>query len=812
MVADTGSSLYSSSPIGIGQQNLYHLFMKISLAWLSDFVDLKEKDPEALATAITAQIAEVDAAEQKGALLNHCCVGKVLSVSKHSNADKLSLCDVQTDKGVKRVVCGGTNLRVGMRVALAHVGARVRWHGEEMMTLEKTKIRGEESEGMICAAEELDLAAEFPEATGHNIVDLGDGDDGVGTSLKEFLGLDGAVLHIDNHAITHRADLFSHVGFARELVAIGLATWKKKRPTFTSPKFGKGSLPFKLKVQSKELMPRYLACLIEIDSLGETPEWMKTRLASVGWRPVNLPVDITNFVATEVGVPLHSFDADDIKGDVSMRTSKKGEKITTLDGVERTLPEGGLVLSDDAGIFDLLGIMGGLRSSTKSTTKRIYLHSASLHGPSIRKTVIATGHRTDAATVYEKGVPHITTEQGFNRAIELFLNLVPGARVVSKLETYGDNGKAKPITLLLEDVTRMLGVEIDEKTVKKIFTDLEFTVSGSKGKLSVTPPLHRLGDIRGVHDLFEEVGRVYGYNKIPPAMPSTPATPPHRDPRAQKIRHALKEEGFFELVPLALLGPGLLQKAKFDPAKATAIENPLGEELSLLRPSTLPGLLEHAEANLLHTDGSLAVFCRGHIFGAQSESDEFGFLLTAGAKTGLKEDPFLRLKASLEHALSAAGYDVTIEPAKEVSAQAHPGRAGDIILAGKKIGHIFEVHPSIRSAFDLPHRAAAATVNVDALFALDPTERIGRAVPAFPSIVYDETVAFDHTKSAAAVLAKMRKTSSLLSDVHVSDLYAKDATGPYNLTLRFTYQSPERTLTEEEVKKEHATVMKVLAA
>ncbi len=197
--------------------------MKISLEWLGDYLQWKEKDPVAIARIITAHVAEVDDVVVQGELLEGCCVGKVLSVDKHPNADKLSLCDVQTDQGKKRVVCGGTNLRVGMRVAFAHIGTKVRWHGTEMVTLEKAKIRGETSEGMICAAEELDLADQYPatpEQGERAIVDFGDGDAGVSKPLREFLGMDGAVLHIDNHAITHRPDLFSHIGFARELVAL----------------------------------------------------------------------------------------------------------------------------------------------------------------------------------------------------------------------------------------------------------------------------------------------------------------------------------------------------------------------------------------------------------------------------------------------------------------------------------------------------------------------------------------------------------------------------------------------------------------
>src|SRR3989338_1837332 len=447
--------------------------MKISLDWLSDFIEFKKKDPQVIAQEVTAHAAEVDEVQELGALLKHCCVGKIMSLAKHPNADRLNICEVKTDHGTKKVVCGGTNLRVGMRIAFAHSGATVK-QGKEMMTLEKMKIRGEESDGMICASEELALEDRFPPKASEGsrpIVDLGDGDDGVGKDLRSYLNLSDTVLHIDNHAITHRADLFSHVRFARECVAMGIATWKKE-PELPTFKFPKTALPFALKVENSKLMPRYCACLITIDGLGETPDWMKKRLTATGWRPVNLPVDITNYVMMEIGVPLHSFDAGDIVGDVTMRGSRRGEKIVTLDTSELTLPEGALILEDTKGIFDLLGIMGGLRSSTKNSTRRIYLHSASLDPVSIRFTVIATGHRTDAATVYEKTVPHITTEQGFFRALQLFLELAPGARAGSNIESYGDNGEGKPITFSASYAEGKLGTAIPEKTIVKIFEDL----------------------------------------------------------------------------------------------------------------------------------------------------------------------------------------------------------------------------------------------------------------------------------------------------------------------------------------------------
>jgi phenylalanyl-tRNA synthetase beta chain len=789
--------------------------MKISLEWLGDYLQWKEKDPAAIARVITAHVAEVDDVEMQGELLEGCCVGKILSVEKHPNADKLSLCDVQTDQGKKRVVCGGTNLRVGMRVAFAHIGTKVRWHGTEMVTLEKAKIRGEMSEGMICAAEELDLADQYPatpEQGERAIVDFGDGDTGVGKPLREFLGMDGAVLHIDNHAITHRPDLFSHIGFARELVALGLAKWKKD-PSFAAPKFGKDSLPFKFVISEPKLMPRYCACLLEIDSLGETPDWMRKRLQATGWRSINLPIDITNYVMMETGLPMHSFDEADIHGTVHMRKAKAGESITTLDKKQFKLPEGALVLNDDEGIFDLLGIMGGLRSSTKATTRRIYLHGASLDPMSIRRAVIATGQRTDAATVYEKGVPFVTTEEGFHRAVQLFLDLVPGAKVVSKKESVGDNGKSAAIKFDIEHARISLGADIPAADIARILEDLGCTVKKGTGKAawSVTLPLWR-SDLKAQHDLMEEVGRIYGYDNIASQMPDANITPPRRDHRRNHLRDGLKEGGLIELVPLSLLGPDLLQRCGLDPSKAIKVQNALGEELSLLQPTLLPALLEHAQENMLHVENSLKTFSIARVFHADGEHTELAILVAPRRNSGMKDEAFLQAKSALTAALLPVGYVPDFTAATSVPAFAHPGRSAIIHIADTAVGSIFELHPSVSASFDLPHRSAVVLINLDAVFAMEPRTTLSPRISAFPSIVYDITVKLNAQKSAEELREEMYEQTPLLRTVEFADLYAAAPTAKeYTVTFRLTYQSDERTLTEAEVKAEHEKVLAVLS-
>lgn len=793
--------------------------MKISLDWLGEYLDWNISDPQEVARAVTGHTAEVDDVIEQGALMNKCCVGKVTDLQKHPNADKLSICKVHTDDGVKSIVCGGTNLRDGMKVAFAHIGAKVQTPDGSLFELSKAKIRGETSEGMICANVELDLESQFPttpEQGDRPVIDLGDGDDGVGLPLKEYLGLTDTVLDVDNHAITQRPDLFSHIGFARELVAMGAAKWKKS-PDFMAPEFTNDAIPFTFEVKDEALMPRYCACIIEIDELGETPDWMKRRLEATGWRSINLPIDITNYVMMEVGVPLHSFDADDIKGTVHMRPAKEGEKITTLDGSERELSEGALILSDDEGNFDLLGIMGGLRSSTKADTKRIYLHTCSLDPVSIRNAMIKMGHRTDAGTTYEKGVPPITTEQGFYRAAQLMLELIPGARIASVLDSVGDNGQPELISLQIDYVHRMLGVEIEPKQVEQILSDLGCDVQQVGDVFSVIPPLWRIKDMQGPHDLIEEIGRIYGYDNIEAQLPDENITPPARDTRTHAVRDTLKDRGYFELIPLSLISPDLLRKCNFDPANAEEIENPIGEELSLMQMSILPRLLEQAEEQLRHCDDVLKTFHIGRVFeankkGEDAEHIELGMLLSSKKPTQLTNDPFLMLKSHLQDAFAAAGYDISITPAKEVPVYAHPGRTADVFIGDTFVGYLAEVHPAVREQFDLPERAAAALINMHAALDCEAQVRVANKLSQYPAVRYDVTIEFDQTKSVAELMENIRGTSELLEDVEVADVYAPNAgSNLYNLTLRLTYRSHERTLTEEEVKPEHDNILKAIS-
>ena len=778
--------------------------MKISLHWLSDFIELTEKNPSVIGDQLTRCMGEVDDIVVQGAFLEHCVVGKILTVEKHSNADTLNVCTVQTDQGIKTVVCGGTNVRVDMLVAFAHVGATVK-HGTETLTLSRIKIRGIESEGMICAQEELDLTSfpPKPEDGKRPIADLSKGKYEVGTPLRTALEMNDVIFHIDNHAITNRPDLFSHIGVARELVAMGLATWKKQ-PVKKMPVFPKKSLPFEHENSIPVLVPRYLGCCIAIEESGQTPDWMRRRLEAVGSRSINLAVDITNYVSQEIGMPLHSFDVADLQGPICIRTAKKGEHIITLDSVDRELPEGAIVLSDKEGIFDLLGIMGGLRSSTKASTKLLYLHAAIVDAVSIRKAVTATGHRTDASTVYEKGIPIPLAEQGFSRAVELMLDLIPGAKIVSSLESFGADPSAEPISIPESAFALAIGTTMTPTDIQRILEDLGFSIKIQAKNWQITPPAWR-SDIRFKQDIIEEVARTYGYANIPPLMPEASIAPPKRDKRLDTLRDSLSESGSFEMLHLAFMSPKQAKQWAMPEEKAVSIENPIGEEMSLMRMSLSPSLIETMSREVKHITGThLKAFEVGHVFLKKDEHAECTLAVVSRGKTTIKDAPLLMAKADIKQALKEAGYEATFRRSSSHPPFAHQNRSAEILCENTVIGTLCEIHPRLSTSLGIG-RAAVATLQLKALFALPPQVKVASALPLFPAIILDETVAISTERRYEEILKNLRKINPLLREIEIIDMYEKDSL--QTVTLRFLYRGEDRTLTQQEVEKIHALVV-----
>lgn len=635
--------------------------MKISLNWLKQFVEIpKNITPEGLGLVLTLKTTEVEGIEKQGKYLENVVVGKIKKIEAHPNADKLKVCFVDIgEKENLQVVCGGNNLQEEMMTAVAKIGARVKWHGSEEAVIEKTKVRGVESEGMICAASEIGLEEIFPQEDEREIIDLDNWKEikklrnlEIGGKLKDISGMDDVIFEIDNKSITNRPDLWSHCGIAREVAAIfGL---KLITPPLTPPQKSGGEVKIDVEVKDKDLCPRYMALAMSGIKIAPSPQWMQNRLLSVGMRPINNIVDITNYVMLELGQPMHAFskskvkmpalslskgqkhalsEAEGSKVGIIVRRAEQNEKITTLDGVERQLDNQMLVIADNEKAIAIAGVMGGENSEIDENTTEIILESANFEKVNNRKTSAKLGLRTEAVMRYEKGLDPLLTEKAMARCVELIKEIIPTAEAASNLIDFKTEYiYAQPIEIPLDYIRKKIGVEIDEKKVKEILESLGFGVkkytanpslpaqAGQEGNILFkifVPSWRATGDISIPDDIVEEVARIYGYDNIAPFMPEVKLAPAIENKERtleRKIKNILSVGfGITETSNYSFVNEKQVENLGMDKNKCLKLLNPLSSEHTLLRPSLVPNLLENVKNNLRYFD-KFEMFEIGSVF------------------------------------------------------------------------------------------------------------------------------------------------------------------------------------------------------
>lgn len=786
--------------------------MKISLNWLSNFIDLTEKNNDKIKEIITARSAEIETMEDTGAHLDKVVLGKIDKIMPHPNADKLQITMVDNGQEKIQVVCGGTNLKEGMKVAFAQLGAVVKWHGTDVVKMEKAKIRGEESFGMICAAEEIGLDEMFAKKSEHEIVDLSHIDAPIGTPLAKALGLGDVVIDIDNHAITNRPDLFSHRGFAREFVACGLAKWKNDSSTTRPQRAHNGSpLPIEIEIKDKDTCSNYLAVYLTGIEVQDSPDWMKQHLIACGIRPISNIVDITNYVMLEIGMPMHAFDLDQVKGKKwIMRKSKKGEKVITLDEKEIELFEGITVLDDGHELFDLCGIMGGLHSGINSKTNRVLLHAPVYNPELTRRAVRGLGQISDASIIYEKGVDNELAKDGLARCMELILQLCPEAKVASEvLEIKNDKPENRTLKLRQSQIARLIGEDIPKKETEKILANLGFEVTEKGKDFEIKVPSWRLGDINMEADLIEEIARIYSYDNIPfkiPVIENRPIAISKRRRSERELKEKLVAFGFNEIYTFAFLGKDLLEKCGMKQEnKSVEIENPISSELSIMRESLLPWTLEMIAGNLrYHKEFSLFEMARTY-HKKGNEAEEKSELILAGVNQDFRE---------LQGVVETLGFQ--IKPAKNNEIHQHPGRSADLSLRGQKVGSLYELHPQIAKNFGLKARVIIAEINMESIHAMDidPTPKY-KELPKYPSVQLDISILIPRKNLAEDYMNAIQKTDkTLVRKIDLIDEYEGENIGKdkRSLTYSITYRADDRTLKEEEVNQIHHNVLKNLKA
>lgn len=488
--------------------------MKVSLNWIRDYVQLPaDADLKKLAYDLTMSTVEVEDATDLGASFHDMVVGVINTIEQHPNADKLKVCKTDIGGRVEDIVCGGSNLREGMKVAVALPGAMCKWHGEgDLVEIKKSKLRGVDSYGMICGAVEIGLADLFPTKEEAHILDLSDFDAPAGTPLADALDLNDIILEIDNKSMTNRPDLWGHYGIAREIAAL------YDLPMTQFPHFDRNvenTSGFHVTVEDAERCPRMTGTQIENVCVKPAPYWMQVRIWKTGMRPINALVDITNYVMLATGQPSHAYDSDHIAGHIIVRRAKAGETLTLLNGKELPLSTDDLTIADDAGIVGLAGVMGGAKDSILPTTSKVILEIANFQAAGIRRTALRYDNRTEASARYEKAIDPERCDQALDLSMQLFSDLYPEMKVTGLVDEYPRHLKPAEIDVPLSWLERRLGKRLPPDEIKHKMELLGYSITFNGDNMHVVVPTWRsTGDVSIQADIMEEVARMYGYENF----------------------------------------------------------------------------------------------------------------------------------------------------------------------------------------------------------------------------------------------------------------------------------------------------------
>ncbi|MFO7712874.1 phenylalanine--tRNA ligase subunit beta [Desulfosarcina sp.] len=787
--------------------------MKVSLSWLKAYVPINMPVAE-LADALTMAGLEVEAVEDRFAHLETVVVGRVVEVLPHANADRLKVCRVDAGDGIVTVVCGAPNAAVGLNVPLARVGTRL----PNGTMLEKTVIRGEASEGMLCSEIELGLG---PDGSGLMVLD---GDIQTGMALKTALNLCDHTLEIG--LTPNRPDCLSIMGVAREIAAIQAVNMKPPLISLPDTEGDIGACT-SVTILAPDHCPRYAARLLEGITVAPSPYWLQDRLHSVGVRPINNLVDVTNFVMLETGQPLHAFDFDHLAGHrIVVRTAAAQEPFTTLDQKARRLSDQMLMICDGEKPVAVGGVMGGLNSEIEATTTRVLIESACFDPVSIRRTSKALGLNTDASHRFERGVDPDGTLFALNRAAGLMAELGRGRLVGGLIDEDFRQSGPLVLPLCVRATNTVLGTDLDRDTIAKLLVRIAFKVQadGEDG-LQVEVPSFRV-DVTRPQDLMEEVARLSGYNLIPTTFPTLPAqgtTPFPLMVRRNQVRDILGGFGFTETINYSFISADSCDRIQLhpdDPRRChVALLNPISEEQSVMRTTLVPGMLESAQRNLSRQLTRLRLFEVGKVFLPQADAllpleKEMlvGFLTGPRAKsawhTREKACDFFDIKGTVEGlglALGIASLSFAALP-DDQCCYTRVGHTAKILHGVQMLGILGEVDAAVVNSYSLKQPAFIFELDLEALSRLVTDARQMAAIPRFPATARDITVIVDRDVESRRLLDTVaRFGEKLVEDLYLFDVFAGDPIpeGKKSVSFRVVYRSAERTLEDEIVNEIH---------
>ncbi len=793
--------------------------MRVPCRWLQEMVET-ELSPEELADRLTMAGLEVEKIERPGEKLNNVVVGKVLSVDRHPNADKLTLCRVDSGHGELQIICGAPNVRAGANVALGLLGA-VLSDGSTWRKLRKVRIRGVDSEGMICSEMELGLGNDA-----EGIIILPDEYE-IGQSLAPALGLDDAVLNID--VTPNRPDCLSILGVAREVAAI-LDTQCKNPSLETLESDDPASRYASVVIEDFDLCPRYCARVVRDVTMGPSPQWLWQRLELCGIRAINNIVDVTNYVLLEVGQPLHAFDLEKLREHrIVVRTAADGETIVTLDGQERKLSHPMLVIADAVHPIAIAGIMGGANTEVDENTKTVLLESAYFKPSSVRRTARELGISTEASYRFERGADPEMQAAAATRAAELIRSIAKGEVKKGVIDVCGGVPARRQVRVRNGRVNLVLGTGLPDSQIESVYRRLGFEiVEKENDALLVKPPSFRRDLLQEI-DFVEEVARIFGYDRIPapPSRPKVDTT--SRDPWQmfeELTKNVLTGLGFFEIISSDLISErrcGQIADLLFEiPVEALRVLNPVSAEKNVLRPSLLSGLLECVARNQGQKRDSIRLFEMGRVRNAmlQGEGVEKPSVclgITGAARERSWDSPpavvdFYDLKGAGESYFSSLG-NGNVAFRSVHRPLFHAGRGASVVLEGQEIGVLGQLSEAAHQVFDLRPTVIACEVDAGPLVERMDFTVAFRKLPAFPGSSRDIAIVVDESTTYEEVLSALRKKRlKILEAIELFDVYHGEQIGAGKKSMAFSlkYRSSRGTLTDEEVEAAHSAVKSAL--
>ena len=788
--------------------------MNLSMKWLSDYVTLDTTVKEFCA-AMTMSGSKVEVATEEGSEIKNVVVGKLLSVVPHENSDHLVVC--QVDVGQEQpiqIVTGAPNVKAGDIVPVALCGAEL----PNGVKIKKGKLRGVESNGMLCSLGELGLTVhDFPYAIADGIFLIQE-DCQIGQDIHEAIGLNDTSVEFE--ITSNRPDCLSVTGLAREAAATYHVPLNLKKPTFQGID-GNIQDELQVEIQNKEKCPRYAAGIVKNVKIAPSPRWMRERLRASGVRPINNLVDITNYVMLEYGQPMHAFDLRYVKdGKIVVRNAAKGETITTLDGVTRTLSPEMLVIADAEKPIAVAGVMGGEYSGIMEDTNTVVFESAYFEPVQVRRTAKKLGMRTDASARYEKGLDPEGCLRTLERAFELVELLGAGEPVRTHIDLNYNEKQRNRIPFDPEWINKFLGTDISREEMCDTMKMLEIEVDGD----TCISPSFRI-DLERPADLAEEVARIYGYNNIPSTVikgvANASLTPKQKFRRT--LENATVAVGCYGILTYSFISPKYFDKialpADSSLRKTVVISNPLGEDTSVMRTTTLPSMLETLSLNYKNLNAAVALYEIGkeYLPTAPDKLPEEPDRLTIGMYGD--DADFFTLKGMVETILETAGlHDCTYKacgtdaPFGEICAL-HPGRSAVIYAGETPIGYLGEVHPTVQKNYEIGTRTYVAKLLIDEMQPLAQTEITYQPLPKFPAITRDLSLVCADKVPVGDLQAAMKKAvGNILEQITLFDVYKGEqiAAGMKSVSFSIRMRSHEGTLTDEQADAAMKRVLKAL--